>query len=501
MPGFGVLLFLLEAGGAWLLWRWIAKNTGGVAPERALPSLSLFAIFALLLFLFGRFSVTIARLENQRLLRPARAFCWRARISASSPRSASPASGRNFPKLDFYVARGLVRAARSDGGGNAVHPAAGNLPPARQRQGRPAALRQPASSACSRSRKACSPRRPRRWIISSASRFRRRGFSSCSRRICRCCCWPNWRCCCCPPAWCSLMPANRRCWSGSAGRSACWTRARISNCPGRWTRFTAIARSKSRRSTSATRRTRKPSSRTRSCGVCRTPRRRIFWSATARRSRSRMPTADTNGTLKAPPVSLITVSIPVQFQITNVLAWAYTNADPASLLQDLATREVVRYLAGVDLNDVMSQQPPGGGPVAARCDSSRRERTPTRRENHFCRLAGHSSADARRRRLRKGRRRRADEAGHDPRRARPRPSAPTRWPARRRSPPRTSPTRIAVQLVIAKFAAGGAVHQPDPGVRGRAVGLPAARLFPDLRRAPRPMRANTFCSSPTRRTS
>ena len=72
VPAFGVLLFLLEAGGAWLLWRWIAKNNGGVVPERALPSLSLFAIFALLLFLFGRFSVTIARLENQRLLRPGR---------------------------------------------------------------------------------------------------------------------------------------------------------------------------------------------------------------------------------------------------------------------------------------------------------------------------------------------------------------------------------------------------------------------------------------------
>jgi regulator of protease activity HflC (stomatin/prohibitin superfamily) len=63
---------------------------------------------------------------------------------------------------------------------------------------------------------------------------------------------------------------------------------------------------------------------------------------------------DTNDTLKAPPVSLITVSIPVQFQITDVRAWAYNNADPASLLQDLATRAVVHYLAGVDLNDVMS---------------------------------------------------------------------------------------------------------------------------------------------------
>jgi regulator of protease activity HflC (stomatin/prohibitin superfamily) len=64
--------------------------------------------------------------------------------------------------------------------------------------------------------------------------------------------------------------------------------------------------------------------------------------------------ADTNNTAKAPPVSLITVSIPVQFQITNVMDWAYNNADPVGLLQDLATREVVHYLAGVDLNEIMS---------------------------------------------------------------------------------------------------------------------------------------------------
>ena len=74
VPGFGVLLLLLEAGGAWLLWRWIATATNVIAPDRAMPALSLFAIFALLLFLLGRFSVTMARLENHRLLRPGARF-------------------------------------------------------------------------------------------------------------------------------------------------------------------------------------------------------------------------------------------------------------------------------------------------------------------------------------------------------------------------------------------------------------------------------------------
>jgi len=84
---------LLEAGGAWLLWRWIAKTASGVVPDRAMASLALFGIFALLLFLLGRFSVTIARLENRRLLRPSASFLLAARIFASSPRSHRRSQG------------------------------------------------------------------------------------------------------------------------------------------------------------------------------------------------------------------------------------------------------------------------------------------------------------------------------------------------------------------------------------------------------------------------
>jgi len=57
---------------------------------------------------------------------------------------------------------------------------------------------------------------------------------------------------------------------------------------------------------------------------------------------------------RTPPVSLLTGTIPVQFQITNLVAWAYNNEDAPALLEDLATREVVRYLVGVDMNEIMS---------------------------------------------------------------------------------------------------------------------------------------------------
>ncbi|HZR21108.1 MAG TPA: SPFH domain-containing protein, partial [Verrucomicrobiae bacterium] len=59
-------------------------------------------------------------------------------------------------------------------------------------------------------------------------------------------------------------------------------------------------------------------------------------------------------TRRTPPVSVVTGSIPVLYQITNVVDWAYQNEDAPSLLEDLGTREIVRYLAGADLNELMS---------------------------------------------------------------------------------------------------------------------------------------------------
>jgi membrane protease subunit HflK len=57
---------------------------------------------------------------------------------------------------------------------------------------------------------------------------------------------------------------------------------------------------------------------------------------------------------KSVPASLLTVSIPIQFRINDVKKWALVNTDADKLLEKLATREVVRYLVGVDLNEIMS---------------------------------------------------------------------------------------------------------------------------------------------------
>src|SRR6185503_6611101 len=73
VPAFAVLLFVLEALGTYLLWRGLSLITPGTIKD-PLVAMALFALCALVLFLIGKFSATIARLENHRLLRPGASF-------------------------------------------------------------------------------------------------------------------------------------------------------------------------------------------------------------------------------------------------------------------------------------------------------------------------------------------------------------------------------------------------------------------------------------------
>jgi regulator of protease activity HflC (stomatin/prohibitin superfamily) len=71
---------------------------------------------------------------------------------------------------------------------------------------------------------------------------------------------------------------------------------------------------------------------------------------------SREPVAPDRGEeKKAPPVNLISAGVPVQYQITNLADWAYINEEPQELIHQLASREVVRYLASADVDEVMAR--------------------------------------------------------------------------------------------------------------------------------------------------
>ena len=53
------------------------------------------------------------------------------------------------------------------------------------------------------------------------------------------------------------------------------------------------------------------------------------------------------------PVNLLTVSIPVQYRIKNLTNWVYKTDNAGAMLQKLAMREVTHYLIGVDINELM----------------------------------------------------------------------------------------------------------------------------------------------------
>jgi regulator of protease activity HflC (stomatin/prohibitin superfamily) len=358
VPGFGVLLFLLEAGGAWLLWHWISKSMTVIAPERAMPALALFAIFALLLFLFGRFSVTIARLENHRLLRPGAGFillgAYVCFITALGIAGVVGNQQALFPKADFYVAKvlcvllGLMAAEilitllleiyRPRVKGKISRPIydsrlVGLL-------GQPESLFTTAAQTIDYQ---FGFNVSETWffqllkknllvlllaqlavlLLSTCVVFIDAGEQGVLERFGK------------PVAGGVLLPGAHFKLPWPADRVFRYRTEQIQTFD---VGYTPDAQSESRKT--------------------------ILWSVAHTQEENFLvgsdpvtiqnESADTNDTLKAPPVSLITVSIPVQFQITNVLDWAYKNTDPARLLQDLATRAVVHYLAGVDLNDVMS---------------------------------------------------------------------------------------------------------------------------------------------------
>ena len=358
LPGFSILLLLLEGGAAWLLWRWISQSTAGIAPERAMPALAFFGIFALLLFLVGRFSVTIARLENHRLLRPGASFLLAGAYVCFLTALGIGAVKTEFSYADSYLARALcvlldlmavemlvtllLEIYRPRVKGRVARPLYDSRLVGLLAQ--PEGLFTTAAQALDyqfgfkvsetwffqvlqKSLPALLLAQLAVLLLSTSVVFVEPGEQAVLERFGR-------------------LIADRSVLDPGAHFKWPWPidkvyRYRTDQIQTFDVGFTPDAQSQA--------------TQTILWNVAHAGIKEIdFLVGNPATATVTNLTTDAGSVLKAPPASLIDISIPVQFQITNVLDWAYHNANQTNLLADLAAREVAHYLAGVDVNLVLS---------------------------------------------------------------------------------------------------------------------------------------------------
>jgi regulator of protease activity HflC (stomatin/prohibitin superfamily) len=355
VPAFTVLLFLVQAAGAYSLWRWLSATTTPKEIRDPITGLSLFGLFALVLFLLGRFSATVARLEKHRLLRPSASYLLCSAFLSLVVSLGMTGVWAGWPSSDHYAAMvlcgllGLIALEtlvqlvleiyRPRVKGKVERPlyesrVVGLL-------GQPEGLFTTAAQALDYQ---FGFKVSETWFY----RFFQRAL-----------------------LWLLLLQAGALLLSTcvvfiEAGQQGVLEHfgkldgARSPLGPGAHFKWpTPIDRVDIYRT-----------DQIQTFDIGFTPKavpgqeRFVLWGQSHRGETNFLVAAplqvsqDTTNEAKGkrtPPVNLLTVSVPVQFQITNVLTWVYNNEDAPGLLEDLGTREVVRYLVGVDMNDIMTQ--------------------------------------------------------------------------------------------------------------------------------------------------
>jgi modulator of FtsH protease HflK len=360
VPLFTVLLCVIQAGGAWWLWRWLSAPTTKVELRQPMSALAFFAVFALVLFLLGRFSATYARLENQRLLRPGASYLLLNAFLCFIVALGIVGTQTEFPRTDYYVAHvlcGLLALIAVETLVNLVLEV--YRPRVKGKVERPlydsrlvGLLGQPEGLVTTAAQaldyqfgfKVSETwfyrlliERALKWLVlaqagvlvlSSCLVFIEAGEQGLLEHFGQ------------PVAGRSpLGPGGHLKWP--------WPIDRVYRFRTEQIQSFAIGLP---------------------AGVEteQEPENIVLWTVShtgkeqednflvANRAQSSMEAAGETSGKRTPPVSLLTGTIPVQYQITNLTAWAYGNEDAPSLFQDLARREVVRYFVSADLNELMS---------------------------------------------------------------------------------------------------------------------------------------------------
>jgi modulator of FtsH protease HflK len=355
VPAFTVILFVLQAGGAWLLWHWLSRTTTVAEVGQPITGLALFGLFALLLFLLGRFSATIARLEQHRLLRPGASYLLCNAFLCLVVALGMVGVWAGFPKADFYVAHilcglfGLVAIEtliqlvlemyRPRVKGKVERPLyesrlVGLL-------GQPEGLITTAAQALDY-----------QFGFKVSETWFYRFFAKAL-------------------GWLLLLQVGALVLSTcvvfiEAGEEGLLehfgkpVESRSPLGPGAHLKWPwpvdRVYRFRTEQIQTFTIGSAPESSQERELYVLwvQAHHAETNFLVANRVQFSQEATNQVSGK-RTPPVSLLTVGVPVQFQITNLVDWAYNNEDAPALLEDVGEREVVRYLVGVDMNDIMSQ--------------------------------------------------------------------------------------------------------------------------------------------------
>lgn len=353
VPGFTVLLLLLEAAGACGLWYWTGKNQTTLKEANATLALSLFAIFALLLFLFGRFSVTMARLENHRLLRPGASFLLAGAYVCAFTALGIAGVDAKYPQADFWVARGLCVLL----GLMAVE----NLLTLLLEIYRPR-IKGKVARPLFESRVAGLLAQPESLFTTAAQTLDYQfGFKVSETWFYQAC--KNGLPVLLLIQFAALLLSTMVFFVDAGEQAVLEHFGRNAGVYGPGAHFKLpwpadkVYRFRTDQIQSFvvgyT-----PDAQSESASI-------ILWTVSHAKEenflvgyRNPIPAAaeqtDTNEAANYKPVGLIAVSIPVQFQITNITDWLYQNSSPDDLLKSIASRQVVRYLAGSDLNEILS---------------------------------------------------------------------------------------------------------------------------------------------------
>ena len=356
IPIFTVLLLLLQGGGAFFLWRWLTKLPAVPPLKQEMVALSLFGLFALVLFLLGRFSATIARIEDHRLLRPGASFLLLGAYLCLVTAAGIAAVKAEFPRADFYLARVLCALLALNAGETLV---ALILEIYRPR------VRGKVARPLYESRLVGLLGQPEGLITTAAQALDYQfGFKVSETWFYRF--FEK------ALGWLILLQL------GALLLSTCFVVVES----GEQVLLERFGRPVAGREVlgaglhlkwpwpvDKSYRYRTEQIQTINIGF--TPdehgdtayEKTILWTIghgdedsflVANRQRATSETDARPGERKAPPVSLLVVNIPVQYQIRNLVDWAYNHEDSSALLQHIATREIVRYLVSADLNEIMS---------------------------------------------------------------------------------------------------------------------------------------------------